>query len=73
MIACRKDTPYTSIEAMRSTKSPARFGEGGTGSISYVFSVSTKSNSCGYSFVQNPINSQTLGMKKWLHQPLGKE
>jgi len=39
MIACRKDTPYTSIEAMRSTKSPARFGEGGTGSISYVFSA----------------------------------
>jgi len=38
MIACRKDTPYTSIEGLRSTKSPARFGEGGTGSISYVFS-----------------------------------
>jgi tripartite-type tricarboxylate transporter receptor subunit TctC len=38
MIACRKDTHYTSIEGLRSTKSPARFGEGGTGSISYVFS-----------------------------------
>ena len=38
MIACRKDSPYTSVEGMRSTKSPARFGEGGTGSISYVFS-----------------------------------
>ncbi|MET0503038.1 MAG: hypothetical protein ABW172_16065, partial [Candidatus Binatia bacterium] len=38
MIACRKDTPYTSIEAMRAAKAPARFGEGGTGSISYVFS-----------------------------------
>jgi tripartite-type tricarboxylate transporter receptor subunit TctC len=38
MIACRKDTPYTSIEAMRAAKTAARFGEGGTGSISYVFS-----------------------------------
>ena len=38
MIACRKDSPYTSIDAMRSAKIPARFGEGGTGSISYVFS-----------------------------------
>jgi tripartite-type tricarboxylate transporter receptor subunit TctC len=38
MITCRKDSPYTSIEAMRGAKSPARFGEGGTGSISYVFS-----------------------------------
>src|SRR6476620_6077755 len=38
MIVCRKDSPYTSIDAMRSAKSPARFGEGGTGSISYVFS-----------------------------------
>ncbi len=35
---CRKDTPYTSIENMRAAKTPARFGEGGTGSISYVFS-----------------------------------
>jgi len=39
MITCRKDSPYTSIEAMRSAKTPARFGEGGTGSISYVFSA----------------------------------
>ena len=39
MIACRKDSPYTSIDAMRTAKSPARFGEGGTGSISYVFSA----------------------------------
>jgi tripartite-type tricarboxylate transporter receptor subunit TctC len=38
MIACRKDSPYTSIDAMRSAKIPARFGEGGTGSISYGFS-----------------------------------
>jgi tripartite-type tricarboxylate transporter receptor subunit TctC len=39
MITCRKDTPYTSIENLRATKTPARFGEGGTGSISYVFSA----------------------------------
>src|SRR4029450_4494027 len=38
MITCRKDTPYTSVENMRAAKTPARFGEGGTGSISYVFS-----------------------------------
>lgn len=38
MITCRKDSPYTSVEALRAAKSPARFGEGGTGSISYVFS-----------------------------------
>jgi tripartite-type tricarboxylate transporter receptor subunit TctC len=38
MIACRKDTPFTSIENMRAAKTPPRFGEGGTGSISYVFS-----------------------------------
>ncbi|HZH84862.1 MAG TPA: tripartite tricarboxylate transporter substrate-binding protein [Phototrophicaceae bacterium] len=38
MIVCRKDTPYSSIDAMRSAKAPARFGEGGTGSISFVFS-----------------------------------
>jgi tripartite-type tricarboxylate transporter receptor subunit TctC len=38
MIACRKDSPYHSIESMRAAKTPARFGEGGTGSISYVFS-----------------------------------
>ena len=39
MITCRKDSPYTSIENMRAAKAPARFGEGGTGSISYVFSA----------------------------------
>jgi len=39
MITCRKDSPYTSIEGMRTAKAPARFGEGGTGSISYVFSA----------------------------------
>ena len=38
MIACRKDSPYQTIENMRNAKTPARFGEGGTGSISYVFS-----------------------------------
>jgi len=38
MIVCRKDSPYTSVDAMRGAKNPARFGEGGTGSISYVFS-----------------------------------
>ena len=38
MIVCRKDTPHSSIDAMRSAKTPARFGEGGTGSISFVFS-----------------------------------
>jgi tripartite-type tricarboxylate transporter receptor subunit TctC len=38
MIACRKDSPHTSIDAMRKAKNPPRFGEGGTGSISYVFS-----------------------------------
>lgn len=38
MIVCRKDTPYSSIDAMRSAKTPAGFGEGGTGSISFVFS-----------------------------------
>src|SRR5918911_2850560 len=35
MIACRKDSPYHTIESMRSAKTPARLGEGGTGSISY--------------------------------------
>jgi tripartite-type tricarboxylate transporter receptor subunit TctC len=38
MIACRRDSTFTTIEALRSAKTPARFGEGGTGSISYVFS-----------------------------------
>jgi len=38
MIVCRRDTPYFSVDAIRSAKIPARFGEGGTGSISFVFS-----------------------------------
>ncbi len=38
MIACRTNTPYKSIAAMRAAKVPPRFGESGTGSISYVFS-----------------------------------
>lgn len=38
MAACRTDTPYKSIAAMRAAKIPPRFGESGTGSISYVFS-----------------------------------
>jgi tripartite-type tricarboxylate transporter receptor subunit TctC len=37
MVACRSDTPYRSVEAMRAAKVPPRFGQSGTGSISYVF------------------------------------
>lgn len=37
MIACRSDTPYKSIAAIRTAKTPPRFGQSGTGSISYVF------------------------------------
>jgi len=37
MTACRSDTPYKSIAAMRAAKTPPRFGQAGTGSISYVF------------------------------------
>ncbi len=37
MVACRSDTPYKSINAMRSAKTPPRFGQAGTGSISFVF------------------------------------
>ena len=37
MVACRTDTPYKSVAAMRAAKAPARFGQAGTGSISYVF------------------------------------
>ncbi len=37
MVACRTDTPYKSIAAMRAAKTPPRFGQSGTGSISYVF------------------------------------
>ena len=37
MIACRSDTPYKSMAAMKTAKTPPRFGQAGTGSISYVF------------------------------------
>lgn len=37
MAACRTDTPYKSIAAIRGAKVPPRFGQSGTGSISYVF------------------------------------
>jgi len=37
MAACRSDTPYKSIAAIRGAKTPPRFGQSGTGSISYVF------------------------------------
>ena len=37
MAACRSDTPYKSIKAIRAAKVPPRFGTSGTGSISYVF------------------------------------
>ena len=37
MVACRSDTPYKSVSAMRSAKTPPRFGQAGTGSISFVF------------------------------------
>ena len=37
MAACRTDTPYKSIAAIRAAKVPPRFGQSGSGSISYVF------------------------------------
>jgi tripartite-type tricarboxylate transporter receptor subunit TctC len=37
MIACRSDTPYKTIAAIRAARTPPRFGQAGTGSISYVF------------------------------------
>jgi tripartite-type tricarboxylate transporter receptor subunit TctC len=37
MVACRSDTEYKSIAAIRVAKTPPRFGQSGTGSISYVF------------------------------------
>ena len=37
MVACRSDTEYKSIAAIRAAKTPPRFGQSGTGSISYVF------------------------------------
>lgn len=37
MVACRTDTEYKTIAAIRAAKTPPRFGQSGTGSISYVF------------------------------------
>lgn len=37
MMACRSDTAYKSIAAMRASKTPPRVGQSGTGSIGYVF------------------------------------
>ncbi|MGH7886437.1 MAG: Bug family tripartite tricarboxylate transporter substrate binding protein [Candidatus Binatia bacterium] len=37
MMACRSDTPYKSVAALRAAKVPARVGQSGTGSISYIF------------------------------------
>jgi tripartite-type tricarboxylate transporter receptor subunit TctC len=37
MVACRSDTEYKSVAAIRAAKIPPRFGQSGTGSISYVF------------------------------------
>ncbi len=37
MVACRSDTPFKNLAALRAAKTPARFGQSGTGSISYVF------------------------------------
>jgi tripartite-type tricarboxylate transporter receptor subunit TctC len=37
MTVCRSDTPYKSIAAIKAAKTPPRFGQSGTGSISYVF------------------------------------
>ena len=37
MVACRSDTEYKSIAAIRAAKTPPRFGQSGTGSISYMF------------------------------------
>lgn len=37
MMACRSDTPYRSVAALRAAKVPARVGQSGTGSISYIF------------------------------------
>jgi tripartite-type tricarboxylate transporter receptor subunit TctC len=37
MAACRSDTPFKSLAAIKASKTPPRFGQSGTGSISYVF------------------------------------
>ena len=37
MVACRSDSAYKSLAAMRAAKIPPRFGQAGTGSVSYVF------------------------------------
>lgn len=37
MIACRANTPYTSVEGLRAGPTPPRLGSSGAGSISYIF------------------------------------
>lgn len=37
MVACRSDSPYKTLAALRSAQTPARFAQAGTGSVSYVF------------------------------------
>ena len=37
MMACRSDWPSMSIAAIRAAKTAPRFGQSGTGSISFVF------------------------------------
>jgi tripartite-type tricarboxylate transporter receptor subunit TctC len=37
MAACRSDTPFKSLAAIKASKTPPRFGQSGTGSISYIF------------------------------------
>jgi tripartite-type tricarboxylate transporter receptor subunit TctC len=37
MIACRSDSPFKNLAAIKASKTPPRFGQSGTGSISYVF------------------------------------
>jgi tripartite-type tricarboxylate transporter receptor subunit TctC len=37
MVACRSDSPYKTLAAIRSAKISPRFGQSGTGSVSYVF------------------------------------
>ena len=38
MLACRTDTGYTSLDKIRAAKTPPRIGQGGSGSISFIFS-----------------------------------
>jgi tripartite-type tricarboxylate transporter receptor subunit TctC len=37
MVACRSDSPYKTLAALRAAQTPARFGQAGTGSVGYVF------------------------------------